>query len=75
MPTDADRIMKADRPPLDPDWVEGVIERVERLVEQGDETFLAQHVAELASTVDAGCRQRLERSGEIRVIRNGTPFR
>ena len=40
--------MKAERPPLDPDWVEGVIERVERLVEQGDETFLAQHVAELA---------------------------
>ena len=54
VPTDADRIMKADRPPLDPDWVEGVIERVERLVEQGDETFLAQHVAELASTVNAG---------------------
>ena len=54
MPTDADRIMKADRPPLDPEWVEGVIERVERLVEQGDETFLAQHVAELASTVHAG---------------------
>ncbi len=49
VPTDAGRIMKADRPPLDPDWVEGVIERVERLVEQGDETFLAQHVAELAS--------------------------
>jgi FlaA1/EpsC-like NDP-sugar epimerase len=54
VPTDADRIMKADRPPLDPDWVEGVIERVERLVEQGDETFLAQHVAELASMVHAG---------------------
>ena len=54
VPTDADRIMKADRAPLDPDWVEGVIERVERLVEQGDETFLAQQVAELASTVHAG---------------------
>jgi FlaA1/EpsC-like NDP-sugar epimerase len=53
MATDVDRIMKADRAPLDPDWVEGVIERVERLVEQGDETFLAQHVAELASTVHA----------------------
>jgi FlaA1/EpsC-like NDP-sugar epimerase len=54
VPTDADRIMKAERPPLDPDWVEGVIERVERLVEQGDETFLAQHVAELARAVHAG---------------------
>src|SRR3954451_14733240 len=54
VPTDADRIMKAERPQLDPEWVEGVIERVERLVEQGDETFLAQHVSELASTVNAG---------------------
>jgi FlaA1/EpsC-like NDP-sugar epimerase len=54
VPTDADRIMKAERPPLDPEWVEGVIERVERLVEQGDETFLAQHVAELARAVHAG---------------------
>jgi FlaA1/EpsC-like NDP-sugar epimerase len=59
VPTDADRIMKADRPPLDPDWVEGVIERVERLVEQGDETFLAQHVAELASTVHAAAANDL----------------
>jgi FlaA1/EpsC-like NDP-sugar epimerase len=54
VPTDADRIMKAERPALDPDWVEGVIDRVERLVEQGDETFLAQHVAELAREVHAG---------------------
>jgi FlaA1/EpsC-like NDP-sugar epimerase len=54
VPTDADRIMKAERAPLDPEWVEGVIERVERLVEQGDETFLAQHVAELARAVHAG---------------------
>jgi FlaA1/EpsC-like NDP-sugar epimerase len=54
VPTDADRIMKAERPPLDPEWVEGVIDRVERLVEQGDETFLAQHVAELAREVHAG---------------------
>ena len=54
VPTDAGRIMKADRPPLDPVWVEGVIERVEQLVEQGDETFLAQHMAELASTASAG---------------------
>jgi FlaA1/EpsC-like NDP-sugar epimerase len=52
--TEADRIMKAERPPLDPDWVEGVVERIERLVEQGDETFLAQHVAELARGVHAG---------------------
>ncbi len=54
VPTDADRIMKAERAQLDPEWVEGVIERVERLVEQGDETFLAQHVSELARAVHAG---------------------
>jgi hypothetical protein len=30
-----------------------VIDRIERLVEQGDETFLAQHVAELARGVHA----------------------
>ena len=53
VPTEVDRIMKADRPPLDPDWVESVIDRIERLVEQGDETFLAQHVAELARGVHA----------------------
>jgi len=52
-PTGADRIMKAERAPLDPDWVESVIDRIERLVEQGDETFLAQHVAELARGVHA----------------------
>jgi FlaA1/EpsC-like NDP-sugar epimerase len=54
VPTEAERIMKAERPPLDPDWVESVIDRIERLVEQGDETFLAQHVAELARGVHAG---------------------
>jgi FlaA1/EpsC-like NDP-sugar epimerase len=54
VPTEVDRIMKAERPPLDPDWVDSVIDRIERLVEQGDETFLAQHVAELAKGVHAG---------------------
>src|SRR3954447_5202203 len=54
VPTDADRIMKAERPPLDPEWVESVFDDIERLVEQGDETFLAQHVAELAREVHAG---------------------
>ena len=28
VPTDAERIMKAERPPLDPEWVEGVFEQV-----------------------------------------------
>jgi FlaA1/EpsC-like NDP-sugar epimerase len=53
VPTEADRIMKAERVPLDADWVESVIERIERLVEQGDETYLAQQVAELTRKVHA----------------------
>jgi FlaA1/EpsC-like NDP-sugar epimerase len=53
VPTEADRIMKAERAPLDPDWVESVIERIERLVEQGDETYLAQQVAELTRKIHA----------------------
>jgi FlaA1/EpsC-like NDP-sugar epimerase len=65
VPTDADRIMKAERQQLDPEWVESVIERVERLVAQGDETFLAQHVSELAREVHAGDTTRLEPTGEI----------
>jgi FlaA1/EpsC-like NDP-sugar epimerase len=59
LPTQADRILKADRAPLDPDWVESVIDRIERLVEQGDETFLAQHVAALAKEVHAGAAKDL----------------
>jgi FlaA1/EpsC-like NDP-sugar epimerase len=47
VPTGADRILKAERPPLDPDWVEGVLEQVERLVAEGDEAFLAERIAEL----------------------------
>jgi len=47
VPTGAERILKAERPPLDPDWVEGVLEQVERLVAEGDEAFLAERIAEL----------------------------
>jgi FlaA1/EpsC-like NDP-sugar epimerase len=47
VPTEADRIMKAERPPLDPDWVETVLEQVERIVAEGDEVFLAERIAEL----------------------------
>src|SRR3954468_8515054 len=54
VPTDADRIMKAERPPLDPEWVEGVIERVERLVGQGEETFFGPHGGEAGGGGHAG---------------------
>jgi FlaA1/EpsC-like NDP-sugar epimerase len=45
--TEADRIMKAERPPLDPDWVENVLEQVERMVAEGDEAFLTERIGEL----------------------------
>jgi FlaA1/EpsC-like NDP-sugar epimerase len=47
VPTGAERILKAERPPLDPDWVEGVLEQVERLVAEGDEAFLTERISEL----------------------------
>jgi FlaA1/EpsC-like NDP-sugar epimerase len=47
VPTEAERIMKAERPPLDPDWVEGVLEQVERIVAEGDEAFLTERIAQL----------------------------
>ena len=49
--TEADRILRAERAPLAPEWVEEVFERVERLVERRDEAYLAQAVAELAREV------------------------
>jgi FlaA1/EpsC-like NDP-sugar epimerase len=51
VPTDADRILRAERPALEPAWVEEVFERVERLVERRDEAYLAQELAELARGV------------------------
>ena len=56
VPTEADRILRAERPPLDPEWVDSVFERVEQLVEQRDEAFLAQTLGELAREAygDAG---------------------
>ena len=58
MPTEADRILRAERPPLDPEWVEAVFERVERLVERRDEAFLAQTLAELAREAFGRVRAR-----------------
>jgi FlaA1/EpsC-like NDP-sugar epimerase len=46
--TSADRIVRAVRSsPLDPDWVEVTIKRLEALVASGDEAGLAEHVVEL----------------------------
>jgi FlaA1/EpsC-like NDP-sugar epimerase len=51
VPTDADRILRAEREPLGPAWVEEVFGRVEQLVERRDEAYLAQALAELAREV------------------------
>ena len=47
-PTAAERIVRAVRAePLDPDWVEETVDRLEQLVASGDEADLAEHVVEL----------------------------
>jgi FlaA1/EpsC-like NDP-sugar epimerase len=48
-PTPAQKIMRAVRPPADPDWVEDVFDRVAMLVLAGDAAGLASVVAELSA--------------------------
>jgi FlaA1/EpsC-like NDP-sugar epimerase len=49
MPTSAPRILRADRPPLNPEWVEETFDRIGLLVLEGDAAGLAQTVSELAA--------------------------
>jgi FlaA1/EpsC-like NDP-sugar epimerase len=51
VPTDADRILRAERVELEPEWVEEVFQRVEALVKRRDEAYLADALAELAQEV------------------------
>jgi len=48
VPTEADRILRAERMRVDPDWVDSVFERIEQLVERREEAFLTQTLAQLA---------------------------
>jgi FlaA1/EpsC-like NDP-sugar epimerase len=49
-PTAADRIVRAvRRAPLDPEWVNGTLTRLESLVSSGDEADLAVHTVELVT--------------------------
>jgi FlaA1/EpsC-like NDP-sugar epimerase len=48
-PTFAEKIMAAERAPLEPDWVEEAFARVEELVYSGDATGLAAAVSALAA--------------------------
>jgi len=47
-PTPAQKILRADRDPLDPAWVEQCFEKINLLVLEGDAAVLAEHVAKLA---------------------------
>jgi len=48
-PTPAQRILRADRTPLESDWVEGIFDQVGLLVLEGDAAGLAAEVSALAS--------------------------
>jgi FlaA1/EpsC-like NDP-sugar epimerase len=49
-PTAADRIVRAVRAaPLDPEWVNGTLTRLEQLVGSGDEADLAERTVELVT--------------------------
>jgi FlaA1/EpsC-like NDP-sugar epimerase len=62
-PTHADKIVAAERPQLDSEWVETAFARIEELVYAGDAAALAQAVAELSAerslTVSGGAEQVL----------------
>ena len=47
-PTPAQKILRAEREALDPEWVEGTFANMNLLVLEGDATGLAEHVAQLA---------------------------
>ena len=47
-PTPAQKILRAEREPLDPAWVEETFSRINLLVLEGDAAVLAEHVSRLA---------------------------
>jgi FlaA1/EpsC-like NDP-sugar epimerase len=47
-PTPAQKILRAEREPLDPAWVEDTFSRINLLVLEGDAAVLAEHVSRLA---------------------------
>ena len=56
-PTPAEKILLAEREPLDPDWVEGAFDRLGLLVLEGDAAAVARLVGELsAERAAAGLR-------------------
>jgi FlaA1/EpsC-like NDP-sugar epimerase len=57
-PTPAQKILRAQREPLDPGWVEDAFSKINLLVLEGDAPVLAEHVSSLA-----GARALSESSG------------
>jgi FlaA1/EpsC-like NDP-sugar epimerase len=53
-PTPAQKIMRAEHEPLDPEWVEQTFEKINLLVLEGDAAVLAHHVAMLARARTTG---------------------
>jgi FlaA1/EpsC-like NDP-sugar epimerase len=49
-PTPAQKILRAARDPLDPQWVERIFGEINLLVLEGDPAALAQHVAKLSNS-------------------------
>ena len=67
-PTPAEKILRAEREPLDPDWVEQIFDEIDLLVLEGDAAGLAARSSELAElrrpapAAVAGRRRRLPRA-------------
>ena len=53
IPTAAERILRAERPPLEPEWVERSFDEINLLTLEGDAAKLASRVTDLAATVAA----------------------
>jgi FlaA1/EpsC-like NDP-sugar epimerase len=53
-PTAAQKILRAEREPLDPEWVKGIFDAVNLLVLEGDAAALAARVSKLATDRTAG---------------------
>ncbi|CAB4870037.1 MAG: NAD-dependent epimerase/dehydratase family protein [Actinobacteria bacterium] len=49
IPTAAEKILRADRPPLEPGWVESTFEEINLLALEGDAAALASRVSDLAA--------------------------
>jgi FlaA1/EpsC-like NDP-sugar epimerase len=60
-PTAAEKIVRAVRgAPLDPEWVESSVQKLETLVREGDESCLAEQTVELVS-------ERIRSATELRL--------